>query len=73
MAVSYEKLKSMTTEELIEGYNGEARYVSGSLDYYIEELRHREVCTLLRTLHQDLAGIAAELQAIGRKPERATH
>ena len=41
MAVSYEKLKSMTTEELIEGYNGQAGYVAGSLDYYVDELRHR--------------------------------
>lgn len=63
MAVSYEKLKSMTTEELIEGYNDQAGYVAGSLDYYVNEIRHREVCALLRTLHQDLVTIIAELQA----------
>lgn len=70
MAVSYEKLKSMTTEELIEGYNGQARYVAGSLDYYVDELRHREVCVLLRTLHRDLVRIADELRATRRKSER---
>ena len=71
MAVSYEKLKSMTTEELIEGYNGQAGYVAGSLDYYVDGLRHREVCALLRTLHLDLVQITAELRAMKGKPERS--
>ena len=63
MAVSYERLKSMTTEELIEGYNSQAVYVAGSLNYYVDELRHREVSELLQTLHRDLVRIAIELQA----------
>ena len=70
MAVSYEKLKSMTTEELIEGYNGQAAYVAGSLNYYVDELRHREVCALLKILHNDLVQIAAELRATRGESER---
>lgn len=70
MAVSYEKLKSMTTEELIEGYNDQAGYVAGSLDYYLDELRHREVCALLKTLHKDLVQIATALRARRGKSER---
>lgn len=55
MSVSYETLKGMSEQELIDRYNEQAGWTAGSLDLYAEELRHREICGLLNALRADLA------------------
>ena len=55
MSEAYETLKSLSEAELIDRYNSQAQFTVGSLDLYLEELRHREICGLLEALRGGLA------------------
>lgn len=65
MSVSYETLKAMSEEDLVDRYNTQAGWTAESLDLYAEELRHRELCGLLKAMHADLGAQAeAEMRMI---------
>ncbi len=55
MSVSYETLKTMSEQELVDRYNDQAGWTAESLESYGEELRHREICGLLKALRAELA------------------
>ena len=61
MALQYNKLKSLSREELIERYDREAHMVPSSLSTYTLELNHRELCGLLMALLEELKSISCQL------------
>ena len=57
MTISNLSLKSLSEDELIDRYNSQAQFTVGSLDLYLEELRHREICGLLEALRGGDGGV----------------
>ena len=53
MAEKYGVLKGLSNEQLIDRYNEQAHYTGASADFYLEELRHRELCRLLEAYRGD--------------------
>ena len=47
MAEKYGNLKALSNEQLIDRYNEQAYYTGPSAEFYLEEIRHRELCRLL--------------------------
>lgn len=65
MSVTYQTLKAMSEEDLVDRYNTQAGWTAESLDLFAEELRHRELCGLLQAMRADLAARAeAEMRMI---------
>ena len=60
MSEPYLDLKSLTKEELIQRHDEETLYTAGSVDHYLAELRHREICELLEKLIHELRRIAGD-------------
>lgn len=46
----------MSEEDLVDRYNTQAGWTAESLEFYAEELRHREICRLLKAIRADLSG-----------------
>ena len=53
MSVSYQTLKAMSEEDLVDRYDEQAGWTAESLELYAEELRHREICRLLKSIRAD--------------------
>jgi len=56
VAEKYGVLKGLSNEQLIDRYNEQAHYTGTSAEFYLEELRHRELCRLLEGRLDDRSG-----------------
>ena len=58
MSESYEQLKNLSREELIERHDANSRYTQVGISHYLGELRHRDTQEVLSQIEEHTASIA---------------
>ena len=64
MSRTYDELKNMSEEELIEAYDHKAQSTVSGLNHYAAELRHRELMEALAGIQKAVEGVKEKLYEI---------